>query len=91
MKQPNTQYWINCFCDEYETFANWRRTGYPELESNYDPSNPVPLCDTDGEIARRFRYPTDESQINNAHYEEAVKGLSEGDKFSSRVWWDVAQ
>lgn len=89
LKQINTQYWINCFCDEYETFANWRRTGYPELKSNYDSSNPVPLCDTDGEIARRFRYPSDESQINSANYSEAVSGLSKGDKFSSRVWWDA--
>lgn len=89
LKQINTQYWINCFCDEYETFANWRRSGYPELKSNYDPANPVALCDTDGEIARRFRYPTEESQINSANYKEAVEGLSKGDKFSSRVWWDV--
>ena len=36
LEQINTQYWINCFCDEYETFANWRRSGYPELKSTYD-------------------------------------------------------
>ena len=89
LEQINTQYWINCFCDEYETYANWRRTGYPDLNSNYDPANPVTLCDTDGEIARRFRYPTDESQVNSNNYQEAVKGLSKGDKFSSRVWWDA--
>lgn len=89
LKQINTQYWINCFCDEYETFANWRRSGYPKFKSNYDKANPVPLCDTDGEIARRFRYPTDESQINSENYKEAVSGLSKGDKFSSRVWWDA--
>ena len=26
-EQINTQYWINCFFDEYETYANWRRSG----------------------------------------------------------------
>jgi len=91
LEQINTQYWINCFCDEYETFANWRRSGYPELKSTYDPANPYPNADTNGEIPRRFRYPSKESQDNAANYETAVSRLSGGDHFSSRIWWDVAK
>ena len=42
LKQINEQYWITCFCDEYETYANWRRSGYPELKelcSKFDRGN----------------------------------------------------
>lgn len=89
LRQINTQYWITCFCDEYESFANWRRSGYPELVSAQRPSNPYPQCATDGSIPRRFQYPSTESQVNMEHYNEAVQRMSGGDTFMSRVWWDV--
>ena len=44
IQQVNEQYWINCFCDEYETYANWRRSGYPvlkELCSKFDKANKI--------------------------------------------------
>lgn len=87
-EQINTQYWITCFCDEYETFANWRRSGYPQLVPTQKASNPYPECATDGSIPRRFRYPTNESQINKVNYNEAVSRMSDGDSYTSRVWWD---
>jgi hypothetical protein len=89
LKQINTQYWINCFCDEYESFANWRRSGYPELTPTVDPDNRYGMTATDGSIPRRFAYPSTESQINTSHYEEAVRRMDKGDTFESRVWWDV--
>ena len=89
LEQINTQYWINCFCDEYETFANWRRSGYPELTPAHDPSNPYGNSDTDGTIPRRFRYPTTESSVNGVNYDAAVSRMNGGDRFNSRVWWDV--
>ena len=76
--------------DEYEAFANWRRSGYPALEAS-------PFCtgtaNADGNsqskgIPRRFRYPTSEDQINTANYQTAVSRLSGGDRFDSRIWWD---
>lgn len=88
-EQINTQYWINCFCDEYETFANWRRSGYPELTPAWDPANPYGNSDTNGTIPRRFRYPSTESQVNSTNYQDAVSRLSDGDRFTSRMWWDV--
>lgn len=89
LEQINTQYWINCFCDEYETFANWRRSGYPELQSTYNPENPYPNSDSNGEIPRRFRYPSKESQDNAENYNAAVGRMTGGDHFDSRMWWDV--
>ena len=84
LKQINTQYYINTFSDEYETFANWRRSGYPEL-------TPVTYIGnvTNGTIPRRFTYPTDESTINTANYNAAVSRLDNGDAMTSRVWWDA--
>lgn len=89
LEQINTQYWINSFCDEYESFANWRRSGYPALKSVYNPANPYGECATDGSIPRRFRYPSTESQVNSVNYTSAVNNLDNGDSFISRVWWDA--
>ena len=89
LKQINTQYWITCFCDEYETFSNWRRSGYPELVYPNLYLNPVPGVNHN--LSRRFTYPDTESQINTANYEAAVSNLSQGNTFESRVWWDINQ
>ncbi len=82
----NTQYWIAAFMDEYESFANWRRSGYPVL-------NPVnenyPGNVTNGAIPRRLTYPVTEAATNAANYNAAVADLSGGDKLTSRVWWDT--
>lgn len=85
LEQINTQYYIATFCDAYETFANWRRSGYPVLtpvNSSY------PNSVTNGTIPRRFTYPSGESQVNSTHYQEAVSRLNNGDAMTSRVWWD---
>jgi hypothetical protein len=89
LEQINTQYYINCFCDEYETFANWRRSGYPALKAPANAALYGECATSGGTIPRRFRYPTDESQVNSTNYDAAVKNLSNGDKFDSRMWWDV--
>lgn len=83
LEQINTQYYINTFSDEYETFANWRRSGYPVLK----PVNYIGNI-TNGTIPRRFTYPSDEATINKDHYLQAVGNLKDGDTMTSRVWWD---
>lgn len=89
-KEIAWQYYINTFCDEYETFANWRRTGYPELKSVYELRGKTGYPNSvTTDIPRRFRYPTAETQDNPANYKEAVSRISGGDAMSSRVWWDV--
>jgi hypothetical protein len=83
LEQINTQYWVATFMDEYEAFANWRRSGYPVLT----PVNYVGNV-TNGTIPRRFTYPTGEAATNQVNYSAAVAGLANGDKMTSRVWWD---
>lgn len=77
-----TQYWIACFADSYETFANWRRTGYPELIPMYDyqstlDQHPIEIgqYSTEGAIPRRFTYNMDEANVNETNYNEAVARL----------------
>ena len=51
MEQVNTQLWAAVLLNEYEAFANWRRTGYPVLTPVDYPGNV-----TGGTIPRRLRY-----------------------------------
>ena len=70
--------------DENESFANWRRSNYPTLTPVNYPGNV-----TNGTIPRRFTYPQGEASTNSTNYNSAVSDLSNGDKMTSRVWWDV--
>ena len=83
LEQINDQYWVAGFMDENECFANWRRSGYPLLIPVRYPANV-----TDGTIPRRFTYPQSEASTNTANYNAAVGRLANGDKMTSRVWWD---
>lgn len=83
IEQINTQYWAATFLNEYETFANWRRTGYPTLVPVNYPGN-----ETGGTIPRRLTYSENEQSNNAENYEAAV--ASQGpDVLTTRVWWDV--
>lgn len=76
------QYWIVTFMNGYESFANWRRCGYPKLTpTNYKSS------ESNGQIPRRLPYSIDEYTINKANVEAANKQQGE-DKVTTRVWWD---
>ncbi|WP_426790846.1 SusD/RagB family nutrient-binding outer membrane lipoprotein [Sphingobacterium sp. WOUb80] len=87
LNQINSQYWAHTITmlDFYETWANWRRTGYPNLTS-------IGVywqgAATDGVIPRRFPYPISEASENPANYKAASAAVSGGDKLSGRVWWD---
>jgi hypothetical protein len=86
IQQINEQYWVTVFMDEYEAFANWRRSGFPVLTPvNYP--NPS-INKTGGVIPRRLTYPLEEASTNTQNYNEAVSRLSDGNKMTSRMWWD---
>lgn len=86
LKQIGIQYWIhqNTALNFYESWSNWRRTGFPEL---------VPVSylnsDTQGKIPRRFPYPVAEAASANAeYYKAAAAAVPDGDNLMGRVWWD---
>jgi hypothetical protein len=81
-EQINTQYWVACFMNGLEAFANVRRSGYPKLTPINYPSN-----ETDGTYPRRLRYPEDEPVLNADNYKAAVARQG-ADTFKTRVWWD---
>lgn len=86
LAQINTQYWIASFPNGPETFANFRRSGFPTLTPNPygQPTNPdVP----NGTFIRRLTYPTSEISINSTNVNEAISRQG-ADKLSTRIWWD---
>lgn len=75
--------WKSLFGQAFDAWAEWRRTGYPNLTPATDHIN-------SGEIPRRFIYPREEASLNGANYNSAVGRLLPGeDHNTSRVWWDV--
>jgi hypothetical protein len=80
----NDQYWVASFLDETESWANWRRSGFPVLTAVNYVGNA-----TNATIPRRYTYSTVEAATNATNYSAAVAGLANGDKMTSRVWWDT--
>lgn len=82
MNQIHTQLWIGLFVDEQEIYANWRRTGYPQLTPVNFPGNV-----TNATIPRRIKYPTSEYSVNSANLAKALERQGR-DVFTTRTWWD---
>ncbi|MEZ0610890.1 SusD/RagB family nutrient-binding outer membrane lipoprotein [Fibrella sp. WM1] len=84
LEQIATQKWVSLFLeDEYEIFANWRRTGYPKLTPTNYPGNL-----TGGKIPTRFVVPDSEETYNRTNFLEARARQGGSNTLSSVVWWD---
>lgn len=81
----NQQYWIltSTCLNFYETWINWRRTGYPQLTPVNYPDNV-----THGTIPRRFQYPSQEASQNPENFKVASDAVPGGDNLAGWVWWD---
>lgn len=82
LKLINTQYWITSFGNGAETWANFRRSGYPALTPN-----PYPGKQIKGSFVRRYTYPQTEAAINAANYKAAVASMG-ADDLDTPVFWD---
>lgn len=78
IEQIATQRYVHLFLNGYEGWAEWRRTGHPNL---------VP---SDGnEVPTRQAYTSDEAFNNTENYEEAVQRQFGGQNtLYDEVWWD---
>lgn len=87
LEQISLQKWVSLFGNDYEVYANWRRTGYPTLTPVNYPGNV-----TGGKMFRRFSLPNSENLTNHDNYLQALQrqGFAElnGDNLLTRVWWD---
>ena len=83
LEQINTQYWVASFMNSAETFANFRRSDYPELTPN-----PYPGSEISTDFILRLTYPDLEAAVNAGSLNEAVNRQGP-DALDTRVWWDV--
>lgn len=84
LEQIQTQRWVSgIFTDQFEIFANWRRTGYPKLVPINYPGN-----FTGGTIPRRFIVPRGEELVNGPNFLEARARQGGNNSYTARVWWD---
>jgi hypothetical protein len=81
LEQIALQKWIALFGNGPEAFAEWRRTGIPELQ-------PGPDAQNDGRIPVRLHYPARELLLNRAEVEAAIARQG-GATINSPVWWDA--
>lgn len=83
LNQINCEYWVATFPDGQEAWANFRRSGYPELAANPYPGSEIP-----GEFIRRHKYPEREFITNKENVEAAITNQGP-DVMNGRVWWDI--
>lgn len=85
IKMINEQLWILHINNAPEAYANWRRSGYPQLKpaSEY---GAVTINST--EIPRRLQYPIFESTYNKAEYDKQIQLMDGTDNWNYRIWWD---
>ncbi len=86
LEQIITQKWLANINQGFESYADYRRTGFPEL-------NPIPNIDGLSEtgssaVPSRLRYPAEEQSLNRISYEEALR-MQGPDLPTTHVWWDT--
>lgn len=83
LEQINTQYWVASFLVGPETWANFRRSGYPVLTPN-----PFPGSDLKTEpFIRRLTYTDAELNVNKVNVQQAISRQGPN-LLDTRIWWD---
>jgi hypothetical protein len=86
LKQINEQYWVASLMIWAEAFANFRRSGYPQLTPLNFPGEDPYVTAGDGFI-HRLPYPLKEWSVNRTNVQEAADRIG-GDNMGVRVFWD---
>jgi hypothetical protein len=89
LKQINEQYWVACVFIWGEAWANFRRSGYPQLSPiNFPGEDPYVDEATGGDgFIHRLNYPVDEWSVNTDNVQAATTRMG-GDNFGVRLFWD---
>lgn len=80
IEQIITQKWIASSINGYESWIEYRRTGFPQLKTISGSLN-------SGLIPTRMPYPSDEQALNQTNY-NSVTAIN-GNSINAKVWWDI--
>ncbi|SHF82135.1 Starch-binding associating with outer membrane [Mariniphaga anaerophila] len=83
-----TQKWIALFPNGNEAWAEFRRTGYPELTPIAQSDDPN-IKPNNGEFLKKLRYVNKEREENTVNATSASLNGGKGDGSNVRVWWDT--
>jgi Starch-binding associating with outer membrane len=82
LQRIQLQRYLASFGDGIQAWAEWKRTGVPNLKPTvYGTNNPK-------QIPRRFIYPVSEYATNTQNVTEAASKLQGGDVMNAKMWWD---
>jgi hypothetical protein len=79
-QQIMTEKWVSMYLKGWESWNDWRRTGFPALVAAPD------AVDSRG-IPTRQGYPTAELSLNKDNYNAAIASMG-GDHNYIKLWWD---
>lgn len=88
LKKIITQKWIAMYPNGDEAWAEFRRTGYPDLMPVSQSEEPT-INPKNGEFIKKLRYVDDERRENEANALSSSNNQNQGDGLSVRVWWDT--
>jgi hypothetical protein len=81
LEQIGTQKWIANIGNGYESWIDWKRTGFPTLKT-------ISASLNNNLIPVRMPYPATEQALNTANFNTAAATANEN-SINARVWWDV--
>ncbi|MBO4340821.1 MAG: SusD/RagB family nutrient-binding outer membrane lipoprotein [Bacteroidales bacterium] len=87
LEQIATQRWIASYLsDGVEVWSDWRRLDMPKM-----PVGPLAVENNNDQFPYRLTFYEDTDwSYNKDELEKVLSDLSDGDKNTSRVWWDTA-
>jgi len=78
--QIMSEKWVHMYLNSWETWNDWRRTGFPVLTPAIDAIDPRG-------IPKRLGYPTTEAALNGTNYNAAVTAQGGTDDNYAKMWW----
>ena len=78
LERIGRQKWIALYCQGFEAWTEWRRTGFPQL---------TPAADAFiDNIPSRLRYESNESSVNGTSYKAVIQQQGP-DELTTKIWW----
>ncbi len=93
LEQIITQKWVSLYLNGYEAFAEYRRTGFPQLKKYELELQGIRIISFEwADVSRtyvpgRVPYPDDEIGLNNKNYLQALDNQEFDDTYYEQVWW----